>query len=495
MLPVGGGASKVIIDSKKESKLLGLIIGSKLFHPYLDPVHILSSLQAINTRLKEVIPKKIYDEIREKCPNIYEIKRYIRFSNIINGSNKTIGEKLLKKMDEDNNLVQFAKILKWQIPNIPLNNAEKIRAFLKNPANLAKLNTITELDLSTSNLIFNTKPNFQIIPPEILYFPNLTHLSFSQSKISDLSPLAGLVKLKSLDLLSTNISDLSPLAVLENLTNLNLSRTSVSDLSPLAVLENLTNLDLSRTSVSDLTALGGLENLTNLDLSQNEISDLKPLAGLVKVKKLNLSKNKISNLSPLARLENLTNLDLSQNEIPDLKPLAGLASLEKLDLARNKISNLNPLAGLVKLTKLNLSKNEISDLTPLAGLLALNSIFLIENEISDLNPLGGLTNLEELYLSKNKISDLNPLKNLINLSELYLNDNKICDLTPILDLELRRLVIANNYLAPVSKELKERLKKIMHVDTESLIDQKYPGSEISTEGVGGGGGGSKKPRI
>jgi len=73
-----------------------------------------------------------------------------------------------------------------------------------------------------------------------------------QPEFSDLSPLAGLVNLTSLDVSGNQVSDLSALAGLTNLTDLNVAANHVTDLSPLAGLTNLTNLD-----VSDFSWLGG----------------------------------------------------------------------------------------------------------------------------------------------------------------------------------------------------------------------------------------------
>jgi Leucine-rich repeat (LRR) protein len=432
-------AGRIAPVSKKLEDLQNFLVlttiqNMELFSRYLNINPNTSSLRGVNECLKRLLPENKYN----KASNfgINDINRYC---------------KLREEMTayEDFTVIQLAKILERQIPNIPLNNAEKIRDFLKNPANSEMLNTITELDLSTSNSTFNTKPNFQIIPEEIRCFPNLTKLNLIGNKISDLSPIAELRKLRTLHLSSTNVSDLTALGGLENLTYLNLSENKVSDLTALAVLENLTYLDLSRTSVSDLTALGRLENLTDLNLSQNEISDLSALAGLVKVKTLNLSFNQIS----------------------DLSALAGLVELKTLSLTENQIFDLAPLAGLVELKTLSLTENQIFDLAPLAGLVGLKTLSLTENQIFDLTPLAGLVSLQALSLAKNQIHDLTPLTNLKKLSYLYLKRNKISDLTPILDLELHTLKIARNYLDPVSDELRKRLYEIFNFNSECLACQ------------------------
>ena len=62
------------------------------------------------------------------------------------------------------------------------------------------------------------------------------------NKISEVSPLAPLTKLKMLDLFLNRVKDISPLASLTNLTWLCLSGNLVSDFWPLASLTSLTEI-------------------------------------------------------------------------------------------------------------------------------------------------------------------------------------------------------------------------------------------------------------
>ena len=66
-----------------------------------------------------------------------------------------------------------------------------------------------------------------------------------------------------------------------NLRILHIGRSKVSDLTPLAGLENLRVLKLFANRISDLTPLTGLVNLEVLDLQDNQIVDISPLVGLV----------------------------------------------------------------------------------------------------------------------------------------------------------------------------------------------------------------------
>ena len=196
---------------------------------------------------------------------------------------------------------------------------------------------------------------------------------------------------------NANISNLTGLELATNLTELSLrdeyvdgvsiNSNSVSDLSPLAGLTKLRDLSLPSNNVSDLSPLAGLTSLRSLYLSGNAISDISALAGLINLEWLNLDDNAISDISALAGLINLEQLNLDHNNITDLSPLAGLTSLGRLRLSGNAISDISALAGLINLEWLNLDDNAISDISALAGLINLESLNLNHNNITDLSPL------------------------------------------------------------------------------------------------------------
>ncbi len=108
---------------------------------------------------------------------------------------------------------------------------------------------------------------------------NLTYIGvgYGDSVIADLSPLAGLKKLKQLEIYREPVRDLRPLAGLLALERLTVSETPLVDISPLAGLHNLTVLNLQTNSISDLSALRHLPKLTNINLFNNQVSDLTPL--------------------------------------------------------------------------------------------------------------------------------------------------------------------------------------------------------------------------
>ena len=283
------------------------------------------------------------------------------------------------------------------------------------------------------------------------YATNLYSLGLPDNRVSDLSPLAGLLSLTYLRLIGNPISDLSPLAGLVNLTELILSETQITDLSPLSGLVNLIKLEAEGNRAADLSPLATLTKLEWLDLQRNRIQDVAPLAGLINLEFLYLDANQITDVSALAWLPNLRTLTLSQNGFSDLSSLATLSKLEMLSLRENAIRNLSPLTGLGALSNLRISSNQITDISPLAELAQLEVLSLDENEIVDLSPLAALSELEWLDLDKNDVESLSPLAGLTRLRSLFAADNHISDLSPLANLtQLEALCLNANLITDLT---------------------------------------------
>jgi Leucine-rich repeat (LRR) protein len=74
----------------------------------------------------------------------------------------------------------------------------------------------------------------------------------------------------------------------------------VADLTPLAALVELTSLDLPNTDLTSISFMSGMTKLVSTNLDGNQISDLTPLQNLTNVHTLALSGNPITDLAPLA---------------------------------------------------------------------------------------------------------------------------------------------------------------------------------------------------
>ena len=292
---------------------------------------------------------------------------------------------------------------------------------------LFRLGEVWGLQLSHTRMTF---PDVRGLP----YFDALWSLGLAGFGITD-ADLAEIAELRLgyLYLADNALSDLSPLARLTTLRTLDVSNNSVTDIAPLAEMAQLENLYLDRNRIADISALAGLESLTWLMLGGNEIDDISALAGLENLTLLRLADNEIDDISALAELENLTWLSLGGNEIDDISALAGLENLTLLRLDGNEVDDISALAGLENLDWLRLDGNKIDDISALAGMTHMRELLLYRNRIADIAPLKGMVDLELLRINRNRISDVSPLSSMSRLTRVDLEGNAVSDLAALAD--------------------------------------------------------------
>ena len=327
-----------------------------------------------------------------------------------------------------------------------------LHAIIETEEGKAEVVPITENEMATLTRLYGNNEGIQHLTG-LEFAKNLEVLELRDNLVSDLSPLADLIRLERLNLQDNAITDLSPLAGLFNMRSIDISRNVIldlsaltglkkldwlaindnplSDVSSLAELISLETLDAWKTSISDFSALAALPKLRSINISDNPILDITSLEGLTSLRTLTIPNSGISDISALATLNNLETLSLQHNIISDISALTGLKRLIRLELQNNTLSDLGPLAELKRLERLNLQENTISDITPLVNLTGLKSLSLGYNRISDISPLSGLISLESLGLQNNVISDVSPLSGLIHLEHLHLQDNVISDFSPL----------------------------------------------------------------
>jgi len=183
-------------------------------------------------------------------------------------------------------------------------------------------------------------------------------LTVQEAALTDLSPFAALPRLSSLYAPCNPLLDLSSVACLINLTNLALGQdsscndgTGVTDISPLAGLVGLVSLDLSGQNIESLAPLSNLTRLEQLILADNaNLSSLADLAPLSRLAYLVVTDTQVSDLSPFAGHGSLETLWLSGSMVSDLAPLLGVTSLQSLYIVATPVdctaqaSNLAALA-------------------------------------------------------------------------------------------------------------------------------------------------------
>lgn len=267
--------------------------------------------------------------------------------------------------------------------------------------------------------------------------PNLTRLGIQDLAISNLDALAQLIHLEELDAddipvenitaianlqlthLTLNgalLPDLSALAAITTLRSLNIDgsfgpvhTSPISDVAPLAALANLEELTLTDTLISDLSELGGLPRLRTLHLGNNQLTDLSSLTGL-QLQELSVIDNEISSIAPLTGMP-LTWLDISRTRVTDIAPLATLSNLNEIYAYDNRITRLEPIEGL-PLGRINFDRNPIADFTPLAGLSSLWAVDLDGTGLTNLDVFANKTRLGHLTIRGNAVTDYSPLDTL-----------------------------------------------------------------------------------
>jgi len=265
---------------------------------------------------------------------------------------------------------------------------------------------------------------------------------------SDLKQLAGLVKLRSLDLRFSKITDagLAYLKGMSQLEELVLIGSTITDVGLLHLkdMTGLQNLILVGTNITDkgLEHIKGMTGLRNLLLGGTKITDLglehiKDMTGL---QTLALQGATItdSGLQHLKGMTGLQQLILPGTSITDvgLEHLKGMTGLQQLVLQGAPITDvgLQHLKGMTSLRHLILNGTKITDtgLEHLKGMTGLQGLLLRGTNITDvgLEHLKGMTGLQNLNLIDTKITDkgMEYLKDLTGLQGLWLSGTKITDM-------------------------------------------------------------------
>lgn len=112
------------------------------------------------------------------------------------------------------------------------------------------------------------------------YLEDIEEFELSSSDINDLDGVQFCANAKTIDLSNNRISDLTPLFGLINLEELNLSDNNIGYIDCLSNLLNLKSLILSNNNIGDISPLFELKMLEYTDLKENNI-DLKQVKALI----------------------------------------------------------------------------------------------------------------------------------------------------------------------------------------------------------------------
>jgi Leucine-rich repeat (LRR) protein len=308
----------------------------------------------------------------------------------------------------------------WERVVVALSAAEQVKAFT---ARMKELN-----------------PNFDSRVVPTIENGVVRELAFNTDDVTDLSPVRGLTRLRSLRCLgfadrSSPLTDLSPLSGLP-LRTLVLGKGELFDLSPLRGMP-LTEFTCGGTRITDLSPLAGMK-LRVLNCDSLHVSDLTPLKGMP-LEELVVSKN-AEDLNVLAGMNTLEHLCFERTTISDVSPLKGL-KLHTINMSGSPVSDLSPLEGM-KLTFLHCGGTKVSDLSPLNGM-PLTSLNCDGTRVSDesLAQIKGCKRLSILILDRTRVSDagLAHLRDHKELKRLNLVGTKVSNLSPLKEMLLEEI--------------------------------------------------------
>jgi internalin A len=314
--------------------------------------------------------------------------------------------------------------------------ARGLKQGVDEPVDQAKLDQIVRVYAAVPS--WDQRPQVASIAG-LEYARNLSSLTLSGNKVTNLHVLSTLTNLKALRLDHNKITDIQPLQSLTGLTYLDLSFNEVSDVGPLAFMALLTTLNLEKTRLNDLAPLARLNVLQNLNLSNNQLGDVSVLRPLVGLRELNLSDNRFTELGSVESFLRLEVLNVKSNPLEDISAVRRLSNLREFSLGNNKassharIQDFDPLNTLTKLKKLDISTSWHVEQIPAEVLARLEVLDASNYKYGDITPFLGLTHLKELSLANTEIEDVHPLatKSWPNLTNLSLHLNHILDPTPL----------------------------------------------------------------
>jgi hypothetical protein len=104
------------------------------------------------------------------------------------------------------------------------------------------------------------------------YFDTVTEVAIVGKRLTDIRQLAGLPRLKQLNLAGNRIDDISPLRSLVGLQRLNIDANRIADISAVSRMKDLEVLLADANYISDIKPLFELPRLTNVSLRGNYVS-------------------------------------------------------------------------------------------------------------------------------------------------------------------------------------------------------------------------------
>lgn len=385
-------------------------------------------------KAQDIDPRKLrFYEICESRENSLEmnltitaIKRYLGTKDCFQAASK------LAKLKDLNLMRYFSSSIE---PLRGLTNLESLSLSVALVKDFNALESLTGLNYLNLESLINCSTM-----PSLASLVNLETLKIGENKCSQIDFLIGLKKIKRIDSSSyySSVKSLNALEGLTSLEEIKIRGYLIDDITPLKGLINLKSLSVVPNQINgkipaiDIDPIMELKNLESLTFDKIKRGELKSIKinNFLKLKSLIFSSysefeeieiqnspllekliilSKIGHKGALSKLifvnagENLKLLGVSDNRLQTIETDGMMKNLERISLDGNELNHINFLEGGNKLTDLDIRDNKVTDLSPLQDFTTLKTLHLSKNSIEDLRPLQKLQNINVFTVDKNKI--------------------------------------------------------------------------------------------
>jgi hypothetical protein len=228
-------------------------------------------------------------------------------------------------------------------------------------------------------------------------------------RISTITPLEGLVNLRTLVLQNNLIENLGPVSGMVQLRDLNCISNQIRDLSPLRNLQSLEELALTKNPVKSFRVLETLPALRELRISNDQVPVFVECKRFSALRVLSVGgKGSIRNLEDFPEMPRLK--VLSAENLKDPAGIERFGQLETLDLSSGSFVSIDLLGKLKNMTHLEITTSKPIDIEPLSKLSALRSLYIHCRKVQGLSSLSGLPVLHEVKMNDKTLHDANELE-------------------------------------------------------------------------------------
>ncbi|MBC1719691.1 LapB repeat-containing protein [Listeria seeligeri] len=313
------------------------------------------------------------------------------------------------------------------------------------------------------------------------YLENVTSVDLSENNLTDITPLADLTKIVTLNFSSNlNLEDLNGVEGLINLQELNISNCkSLTNISPVATLPALKEIGAQGCNIQTLElenpAGDVLPELETFYLQENDLQDLTVLATLPKLENLYIKGN--SSLESLETLNGSTSIHLIDasncTDMETVGDISGMTNLEMIQLSGcSKLKEITDLKNLPNLTNITADNCIIEDLGTLENLPKLQTLILSGNEkLTNIDAVSDLPQLKTVALDGCGITSIGTFDNLPKLEKIDIKGNSVTDISAITDLpRLSYLDASENQITTIGTLAKLPLLEWLDLSDNQLID-------------------------